>query len=588
MLITIVLVLLSWTWSSLAAEVHSQAGSGGRKRQDESAGETAIPRPPGRGHLAPPEEITLPDIDLDTARRPDWLGPTQPLPPRIEGTWTWTQQGERVWRVKIRSLRAQALRVRFENFSIQGSVWLYGNEWSGPYLGPYTGAGPHGTGSFWSEFVFAETVTVEYVSGKPSSTPDRIPFRIHSVAQIVDKNFPIPGGRAKTQGVLPQSTIAGCHLDVSCYPSLQKRDQPSVAKLYITRENATSSCTGFLINPKFESDRHLLLLTAGHCIGTQEEAQAVSFLWNYQTEACYGNPNWREWSQPLDFTYGADLVVSIDDQDDDFALLKLNQDDVSEVTGWTSEGWDTSLVRPGQQLSTVGHPDGSFKRTAFGQAINHGWNSTSRQAIQWRLGTTEPGSSGSPVLRGTGDDRWVVGIMTGGNEPDDGAESIWGPYCHPGHRAVFNRLSHIWETIEPYMESESELLLAGSVPGRLVVSLGSSGDTVVLVQSDDGSWRLGGSLVRSGVTAVRAENGNVYTLVRTQDGRWMANYSPEEITVRLGTSGYIVTLVKAEDGSYWRGNKEVHSGSTRISPPNGHVYQLNFVNGRWTAVRIDN
>ncbi len=587
-MIIIILVLGSWSCSSLAAEVLSQSASSEGQSKAASTTDLASSEPRGRGQLAPPQETVLPDVDLEVLHDPSWLGPTQLLPSPVEGTWEWTNEGKRVWRSRIRSPGVRALRLRFENFVIQGSVWLYDDEWNGPYLGPYSGAGPHDTGSFWSQFVFSESVTVEYVPTNPISAGDSVPFRIHSVAQIMDKKFPVPGSRGKKQGLLPRSDIAGCHLDVSCYPSLQTRNQPSVARLYITTEEGTGSCTGFLINPRYDSDSYLLMLTAGHCISTQEQAQSVSFLWNYQTEICYGNPDWIQWAEPLDYTYGATLLVSKDDDDDDFALLRLSQSDVTEVTGWTSLGWTTSPVRSGEQVYTVGHPDGSLKRAAFGESINSRWNSDSWQIVQWRLGTTEPGSSGSPVLGGEGEDWRVVGIHYGSTKPDGSEESIWGPYCHPDHRARFNRFSHVWETIKPYMESASELLTADTPPGSLVVPLGSSGDTVTLVQADNGSWRLGGALVRSGETNVRAENGNIYTLTFTQDGRWTATYSPMEVTVRLGTSGYIVTLVKAEDGSYWRGNREVQSGSSRISTPNGLTYRLDLVNGQWTAVRVDN
>ena len=65
-----------------------------------------------------------------------------------------------------------------------------------------------------------------------------------------------------------------------------------------------------------------------------------------------------------------------------------------------------------------------------------------------------------------------------------------------------------------------------AAPLQVVVPLGSTGETVLLTQSEDGSWWLGGALVTSGETAVRTENGNVYTLVMTTDAagaiRWTA------------------------------------------------------------------
>ena len=580
------------------AEVHQQRRN--------SAAESARLEPVGRGRLALPNEIILLELDagaLDGMRRehgPSWLGPVRSLPPEIGGTWAWTEEGQRVWRVTIRAPGARALRVRFEGFSAQGSLWMYGDEWSGPYVGPYRDTGPQGNGSFWSAFVFAESVIVEYLPDDAVTAPESVPFRIPSVASIIDEGFPVPGRSAKDRrnedrGLQPRS-LAGCHLDVSCYPDLQKRDQPSVAKLHITKPEGTFSCTGFLINPKYESDSRLLLLTAGHCIPSREVASDVSFLWNWQTERCYGDPNWRRWAEPLDWTYGATLVVAKDDRYDDFALLVLNKADVRAVTGWMSKGWTTAEVRTGERVSTVSHPDGNYKRAAFGRVVRRTWTGHSTlgfKTIQWRLGTTEGGSSGSPVLKWQ-DGYWrVVGILAGDNAESLDDASWWGPSCDAGLRVVFSRLDHIYDTIGPYMEDERALRSAVTAPtepaarSHVEVVLGSTGETVTLVQSEDGEWRLGGALVRDGETQVRAENGNLYTLTVSSDGAWSASYVAETVRVQMGASIYRVTLVRAEDGSWWRGTEEISTVSgTMISTPDGHRYHLKWQGGRWVAEQV--
>jgi hypothetical protein len=520
---------------------------------------------------------------------PGWMGPTRPLPPEIIGTWAWTQAGKKVWRVTLRATGARALRVRFESFNAPGSVWLYGDDWSGQPIGPYRDGGPHGDGSFWSEFVFGAALTVEYAPDD-LTTASRLPFRLQSVAQIVDKRFPVPGGRSKARGPQPRS-LAGCHLDVSCYPDLHRRDRPSVASVYITREDKTYTCTGFLISPMYDSSSRLLFLTAGHCIGTQEEAEDTSFLWNYQTEECYGNPDWNRWTEPLAVTYGATLLVSKNDSDDDFALLVLRKADVAAKTGWRAEGWTTTPVRTGDPVSTVGHPAGNHKRAAFGQVVEYRWgrlNASRFKTIQWRLGTSEGGSSGSPVFRGTGENRRVVGIAVGDNVTSLDQGSPWGPSCDTGLRVAFSRFDHIYESIAPYLQRESAVSGAVQQPAgpqgrQVVVSLGSSGETATLEQAADGSWWVGGELVVSGETALLTSNGNEYTLELAADGSWVATYSPLRVRVQLGGGVYTVTLTKAENGSYWRGTTEVQSGITIIYTPDGKRYRMFWRDGRWVG-----
>ena len=457
------ILLLAWSCLGWADAVDIPEASAARLP---TAAPIGPPGPVGSGRLALPEEVSLPELDdsaLDRMRAqfgPSWLGPTRPVPEDIEGTWTWTQTGDRVWRVTIRATGARALRVRFEGFRAEGLVWLYGDEWNGPHIGPYDGPGPHGDRDFWSEFVFGEAVTIEYVPRNTAGASDRIPFRIRSIAHIAAERFPVPGTPGKPIGSIRPRSLAGCHLDVSCYPALERRDRPSVARLFIQRDGGTSNCTGFLINPKYGSDSFLLLLTAGHCVSTQEEAEDISFLWNYQTEKCYGNPNVTEWEEPLAISYGAQLIVARDDDEDgDFALLALDRAAVESVTGWRARGWSSRDLPTGEQVMAVSHPDGSHKRAAFGDVVDRIWRDRSLETVQWRLGTTEPGSSGAPVFRFSDDfGYWIVaGVLIGDNESSVDAGSPWGSYCDADLRSAVDPLSHIYETIQPYMDHEDEV-----------------------------------------------------------------------------------------------------------------------------------
>ncbi len=582
------IVTASCAWSGLAADFPADGVPARAQTRAVATDESVRAEPAGRGRLPLPDEITLPALDAEQIReqiQARSLGPTRPLPSQIDGTWDWTQEGKRVWRVTIRSTGARALRLRFEKFSVSGAVWLYSDESNGPQIGPYSDEGPHGDGGFWSEFVFSESVTVEYVPDDMAIASEGLPFRLLSVAHIADERFPAPTGVSKGSRPQPRS-LAGCHLDVSCYPDMQKRTQPSVARIYITNGVETGTCTGFLIGTRYRSDKRLLFLTSGHCIRTREEARDASFLWNYQTEECHGSPDSNQWADPLVQTYAATLVVSKDDRDDDFALLVLSKDDVEAVTGWLAEGWALGEVRTGEPVSTVGHPDGSFKRVAFGRTVDIRWRGLSSrgfQTVQWRSGATEPGSSGSPVFKGIGEDRRVVGIHSSGTSPDDlDASSPGGPYCDADSRSAFSRFDHIYKTIGPFLERESELPGNATIIRRIRIALGSTGETVNLLFAEEGGYSINGVPVVSGETSVRAANGNQYVLTRGDDGIWTARYQVEIDEVRLGRSGETVTIRRTEDGSYVLGETVVESGVTTVTATNGNTYRLTVTEyGRW-------
>ncbi len=119
-------------------------------------------------------------------------------------------------------------------------------------------------------------------------------------------------------------------------------------------------------------------------------------------------------------------------------------------------------------------------------------------------------------------------------------------------------------------------------PMRVEVQLGTVGGTVTLVRAEDGSYWLGEMQVETGVTPVTSENGNRYTLVMREDGMWMGRYEAPTTTVALGTSGTMVTIVRQEDGS-WTLDGEVFLSGGQHMAGTGNVYRLSRVDGAWMA-----
>lgn len=541
--------------------------------------------PPARGVLPIPYEVSLAAPGkLPSKGGRHWIGPAQPLPPDIEGEWAWTRDGRRVWRARLRAPRARAVRVRFEDFAAPGRVWLYARERGGTVDGPYGDAGPHGSGSFWSALMPDERVTIEYLPDERAPLTDRVPFRLAALARVTDPLLPL-GQPGKRRAPEPRA-IAGCHLDASCFTEVVERAQPAVAMLIGTNADGMYSCTGFLINPEYQTGARLLMLTTGHCVRTPQEAADLAMLWNYQTEECYGDPDWEHWTRRPRHTYGAELLLSQVDRQADFALLRVSERDIAAVTNWKAHGWDTAL-RIGDQVATVSHPDAGPKRVAFGEVVSHHWGDIDRSGfatVRWRLGTTEKGSSGSPIFRGIGEDARVVGVLAGSNEPETTAP--WGPRCDPELRTAFTTMDRIYSIAHRFFQSDlgSD---AGSTTNRITVALGNTGESVTIVRRNDDTWWIGNRQVESGVTVITASNGNAYTITIRTDASGeigvSATYRAVELTVRLGSSNYRIKLTRAEDGSWWRGNIAAEHGDI-IIPPNGVRYRLVWNNGVWTAV----
>ena len=174
--------------------------------------------------LSPPAAIALPPLGPDDLQR---LQPQEGQPPVIgvhrrlpagalmpsfsegtvkttaEGAWQSTAVG-RLWRLKMTSPSARAMRIHFRDFAIgAGSLWLHSA--SGQVVGPYTGSGLYGDGDFWSGIVFGDSLTIEYLPDGESAEK-AVPFEIVAISHVWDDAF---GGDVDLGDRLPEEAWGG-------------------------------------------------------------------------------------------------------------------------------------------------------------------------------------------------------------------------------------------------------------------------------------------------------------------------------------------------------------------------------------------
>ena len=120
-------------------------------------------------------------------------------------------------------------------------------------------------------------------------------------------------------------------------------------------------------------------------------------------------------------------------------------------------------------------------------------------------------------------------------------------------------------------------------PAPASVELGTSGETLQITRREDGRFEADGELVTSGET-FETTNGNMYRLTFVNN-EWTAEFVPRGVTVTLGTSGDNIVLTREEDGQYWLGRTPFASGTVRTAA-NGNRYRLTLREGEWTAQYI--
>ena len=173
--------------------------------------------------LPPPAVAALPPLGPDDLQllqpqegQPPVIGIHRPLPPgsvslsfsggtartTAEGAWQAIPAG-RLWRLRITSPSARAMRVHFRDFAIgAGKLWLYSAD--GQTVGPYTGSGLYGDGNFWSDIISGDSLTIEYLPD-PVVTEEAVPFQIVEISHIWSGAF---GGGGEA-GVQPPIAASG-------------------------------------------------------------------------------------------------------------------------------------------------------------------------------------------------------------------------------------------------------------------------------------------------------------------------------------------------------------------------------------------
>jgi hypothetical protein len=515
--------------------------------------ETALPAPPSLdlGELrrseseVPRRDPRLPLIGVE--RRPEfaWEG---------EGAWDELASGRSVWRLGLRSDGAQGMRIQFSDFHLDdGKVWIYAADRS-QSAGPYTGAGSDGSGSFWSNTVFSDTVVIEYETGAPRASP---PFTIAGISHL---------------NAVEQLMSAGaCELDASCYASWASV-AASVGMYIFQSGGATYACSGSLVNNS-KNDSTPYFLTAGHCISSAAMASSVEVYWKYQTSTCNGTPPSLT---GLPTTLGAAYLASGTIETGDYSLIKLSSiPNINLVfLGWNAS---TSVLplpstSSGAQSSTtatgIHHPEADYTRISFGvrtadSAAQIG-NDTAPAAMYYQIqetqGRVEPGSSGSPLFT---PDQLIVGTLT--YAPSGNACSI-SPFT-----AGYARFSVAYPQLSQYLAPGGGSGSVGSSNGSGPGSSGSTPPPTLSVSlaptALTSTWTTGAAAPATQAVTVTttASASTVFTLKASQTWIVLSATSASAMTGKPATFGVTYNTQAFSAAGAYSGTISVGSGAASAS-----------------------
>ena len=375
--------------------------------------------------VPPPAEapvLTLPPLDLDAvlaedaaqdieaAKSMERIGVFQEIDPAVvvtetsatHGAWETLSTGARIWQTTLHAPGAVGQRIHFAMADVPPGAQLYAVNTANPAerYALFDGA----VGSFdayWSPTCFGESVTIQCLLPPRAGT---------GLTLVIDRIIHQYKG---WDGSVPAKGVAGtCNNDVTCFPAWDDVAQ-AVTGYGVVTSGGAHRCTGTLLADGDPTTDVPFFLTANHCLSTQSDATNLEVYWFYQTAVCDGTP---PNIATLPRTFGAQLLATQSfGAGTDVTLLRLN---TAPPNGATFAGWTTVVPPLGGDVISIHHPRGDFKRITFGDRTNNPDSCISTNPAfaryhqaTWFDGTTEPGSSGSPLFN---DQQQVIGQLWGG------------------------------------------------------------------------------------------------------------------------------------------------------------------------------
>ncbi|MBK6765168.1 MAG: carboxypeptidase-like regulatory domain-containing protein [bacterium] len=300
------------------------------------------------------------------------------------GSWEDTKDG-RVWRLRIASSGAYSINVLYDQFDLPagGQFFVY-NDNHEYIIGAFTDANENPDGRFATQPVPGDAITLEYI--EPYEAQGQGAISVMRVVHAYRNMF----GRPDALDNFGDSGT--CNNNVNCPEGAAWQDQKRGVVMLLT-SGGFRYCSGSLIN-NVNSDATPFILTANHC----DPATNDIFMFNYESPAC-ANVN-----GPTDQTVqGCQLLAN--QSPSDFFLVRLNNS-VPLAYNPYFNGWNASDVAATNSVG-IHHPSGDIKKISFDnqapQASSYGGSSTPGDNTHWHIlnwedGTTEGGSSGSPLF----------------------------------------------------------------------------------------------------------------------------------------------------------------------------------------------
>jgi hypothetical protein len=308
------------------------------------------------------------------------------------GSWHDLPNGDRIWLLGIKSEGAYSMNLSFDMFQLPEGGRLFVYSADGEHvLGAFTAENNHENLGFGTYPIPGDEIILEYY--EPAAQMGNSLLQIETVTHAYRDLNKVMRGIGDS---------GACNNNVICPEGAPWQDQiNSVAMIVV---NGNGICTGALVN-NTANDGHPYFLTANHCLGGSVSSWVFRF--NWQSTTCGSNN-----VGSFDTVTGSTLLDSGGIAD--YALLEINGGNpVPTAYNPFYAGWDATGTTP-TNSTAIHHPSGDLKKISFDNdpaGQNTYGSALCWQVFDWEDGTTEPGSSGSPLFD---QNQRIIGQLYGG------------------------------------------------------------------------------------------------------------------------------------------------------------------------------
>lgn len=308
------------------------------------------------------------------------------------GTWTNTKNGK-IWQLRVKSPDAYSLNVTFNKFKLtEGAKLFIYNANKTYFIGGFTSKNNKANEELGTTPIPGDDIIIELFEPNNPTTNSEIEIRTiaHDYKGIFNKAFKNFGGSGN------------CNINTSCSQGNGWENQIKSVAL-ITLGDGTRICSGSLVN-NTSQDKTPYFLTANHCLDASLGTWV--FIFGYESSVCTPSQD----GILTNSISGATLRAN--SSNSDFGLLELSTIPPPSYNTYYS-GWDNSETKPSNQTG-IHHPSGDVKKISIDSdsaSLSAVYSGADWEIGSWDQGTTEGGSSGSPLFD---QNKRIIGQLEGG------------------------------------------------------------------------------------------------------------------------------------------------------------------------------